>query len=98
MMAISADEVDRMLFKNGLASPTLIQHEKNEMMRRAWANRRVTEKATTLTDINSFVKQEPPVSALIKQWPKTQRAEPNEGLSTPRAVSRPAERPAMIIE
>ena len=56
MMAISADEVDRMLFKKGLASPTLLQTEKNEMMRRQWANRRVTEKTTTLTNLNAFVK------------------------------------------
>ena len=42
MVAISANEVDRMLFKAGLASPTVAKREHNEMMRRAWANRRVT--------------------------------------------------------
>ena len=57
MMAISADEFERTMFKSGLASPTLIQHEKNEMMRLAWANRRVTEKATTLNNVAKFVRK-----------------------------------------
>ena len=56
-MAISADEFERTMFKSGLASPTLIQHEKNEMMRLAWANRRVTEKATTLNNVEKFVRK-----------------------------------------
>ena len=51
MMAISANEVDRMLYKNGLASPTVLKTCQNEMMRRAWANRRVSEKVTGLSNI-----------------------------------------------
>lgn len=42
MMVISANEVDRMLYKKGLASPTVERTCHNEMMRRAWANRRVS--------------------------------------------------------
>ena len=54
------------MFKSGLASPTLIQHEKMETMRREWANRRVTEKVTTLNDVSAFMKKKPPTSVLIK--------------------------------
>ena len=56
MVAISKNEVDRMLFKKGLASPTLIKTEKNETMRRNWANRRVTTKTTNMSKPTSFMK------------------------------------------
>jgi len=59
MVAISKNEVDRMLFKKGLASPTLIKTEKNETMRRNWANRRVTNKTSKLSKATSFMKQNP---------------------------------------
>ena len=70
MLAVSANEVDRMLFSIGLSSPIMHKKEHNEMMRRAWANRRVTERATTLHDHESFVICDPPVSTLIKDNPK----------------------------
>ena len=36
-------------------------------MRRAWANRRVSEKATTLSNIQALLVDNPPVSALINK-------------------------------
>ena len=66
MMAISANEVDRMLYKKGLASPTVLKTCHNEMMRRAWANRRVSEHVTKLSNIQALIRDHPPVSPLIK--------------------------------
>ena len=55
-----------MLYKKGLASPTVLKTCHNEMMRRAWANRRVSEKVTRLSNIQALIREHPPISPLIK--------------------------------
>ena len=77
MMAISANEVDRMLFKAGLASPTVAKREQNEMMRRAWANRRVTQKTGKFSNLQALMLHDPPTSPLVKK--AQQLGEKNDG-------------------
>ena len=55
IVAISANEVDRMLFKKGLSSPCMVKTEKNETIRRNWANRKIIEKTSKLGNTSSFM-------------------------------------------
>lgn len=68
MKTISADERERMLFKAGLASDTILKREQRLNNRRAWANRKVSDHVTKLSNIQPLLRDNPPISPLIKNY------------------------------
>ena len=60
-----------MLFKAGLASETLLKREQKLSNRRAWANRKVSEHETKLSNIPLLLQDDPTKSPLIKESEKS---------------------------
>jgi len=68
MVTVSADEVDRMLFKSGLAlGKKATESQKREALRQALANRRMSDKSTVQGNASPAPTLERPVSTCAGQ-------------------------------
>lgn len=54
MMTLSADELDRMLYRVGLASNSMVRRVQNEKNRRDFNQRRVSAKVSQLSNLQSL--------------------------------------------